>query len=80
MLQQKYVEKWLCDIHHPDIHHQWHSPPPTFTTPNVNCDIHHPRLDPIIFPDPAPEGRTETLLVTYIPKMLATNIQYKYIY
>ena len=32
------------------------------------------------FPNPAPEGRTETLLVTYIPQMLATNIQYKYIY
>ena len=29
------------------------------------------------FPDPAPEGRTETLLVTYIPQMLAENIQYK---
>ena len=32
------------------------------------------------FPYHAPEGRTETLLVTYIPQMLATNIQYKYIY
>ena len=34
----------------------------------------------ITFPDPAPEGRTETLLVTYIPQMLAANIQYKKIY
>ena len=32
------------------------------------------------FPYHAPEGRTETLLVTYIPQMLATNIKYKYIY
>ena len=23
-----------------------HSPPPTFTTPNVKCDIHHPRHSP----------------------------------
>ena len=30
--------------------------------------------------NPAPEGRTETFRLTYIPKMLAVYIQYKYIY
>merc|ERR1712001_336445 len=33
-----------------------------------------------IFPNPAPEGRTETLQLTYIPQMLAVYIQYKYTY
>ena len=28
----------------------------------------------------APEGRTETLQLTYIPQILAAYIQYKYIY
>ena len=35
---------------------------------------------PDIFPNPAPEGRTETLQLTYIPEMLAVYIQYQYIY
>ena len=34
----------------------------------------------IILPNPAPEGRTETLQLTYIPQMLAVYIQYKYTY
>ena len=29
-------------------------------------------------PDPAPEGRTDTLQLSNIPKMLAKYIQYKY--
>ena len=33
-----------------------------------------------IFPNPAPEGRTDTLQLSYIPQMLAEYIQYKYIY
>ena len=28
----------------------------------------------------APEGRTETLQLTYIPKILAVHIQYQYIW
>ena len=32
---------------------------------------------PDIFPNPAPEGRTETLQMTYIPQMLAEYIQYQ---
>ena len=32
------------------------------------------------FPDPAPEGRTDTLQLSYIPQMLAKYIQYKYMY
>ena len=33
-----------------------------------------------IFPNPAPEGRTDTLQLSYLPQMLAEYIQYKYIY
>ena len=33
-----------------------------------------------IFPYPAPEGRTDTLKMSYIPQLLADYIQYKYIY
>ena len=33
-----------------------------------------------IFPYPAPEGRTDTLKMSYIPQLLAEYIQYKYIY
>ena len=33
-----------------------------------------------MFPNPAPEGRTDTLQLSYIPQMLAEYIQYKYIY
>ena len=33
-----------------------------------------------LFPSPAPEGRTDTLQLPYIPQMLAEYIQYKYIY
>ena len=33
-----------------------------------------------LFPSPAPEGRTDTLQLLYIPQMLAEYIQYKYIY
>ena len=31
-------------------------------------------------PNPAPEGRTETLQLTYVPQVLAEYIQYQYIY
>ena len=33
-----------------------------------------------VFPNPAPEGRTDTLQLPYIPELLAEYIQYKYIY
>ena len=33
-----------------------------------------------MFPNPAPEGRTDTLQRSYIPQLLAEYIQYKYIY
>ena len=33
-----------------------------------------------LFPSPAPEGRTDTIQLSYIPQMLADYIQYKYIY
>ena len=31
-------------------------------------------------PNPTPEGRTETLQLTYVPQVLAEYIQYQYIY
>ena len=43
----------------------------------MNTNIYN--IQKCTFPDPAPEGRTETLPVTYIPQILAANIQYKYI-
>ena len=33
-----------------------------------------------MFPNPAPEGRTDTFQLSYIPQLLAEYIQYKYIY
>ena len=53
-----------------------HSPPPTFTTPNVKCDVHHPRHSPppckmqhsppptfrMYILQPCAEGHTETPL------------------
>ena len=33
-----------------------------------------------LFPSLAPEGRTDTFQLPYIPQMLAEYIQYKYIY
>ena len=35
-------------------------------------------MDFFIFPYPAPEGRTDTLKMSYIPQLLAEYIQYKY--
>ena len=43
----------------------------------TNIQYKYIYIKKITFPDPAPEGRTETLLVTYIPQMLAANIEYK---
>ena len=37
-------------------------------------------MDFFIFPYPAPEGRTDTLKMSYIPQLLEEYIQYKYIY
>ena len=42
---------------------------------NTNMDI-----TKCTFPNPAAEGSTETLQLTYIPQLLAENIQYQYIF
>ena len=53
-------------------------PPDNFPPDKFPPDKFH--FGPDIFPNPAPEGRTETLQLTYIPQMLAVYIQYKYTY
>ena len=74
--------KQLCGLPNPTQPCALHRNSPTnILTPSVGLIYSIPKyIQKCIFPNPAPEGRTETLQLTLIPQVLAWYIQYQHIY
>ena len=70
------------NVHSPTLRPKGAQKPPTYIQP-LSVGIIYPIPTYIfnwhIFPNPAPEGRTETLQLTFIPQVLAWYIQYQHI-